>query len=169
MVLCKCSNGWSFHFSKPSNGLASIRNWEWSLNIYIQWEVTSIRFLVVKRKPENIILSNPFPNNNPIVYGRYLWIQWAQPCLRVPRVNGCLTWTRSLNFVWDSILYCYANIIWFLTPPFSLSNVIVYDRLPRCRTIVMEISSGKTKYVLLFGLRNGLYSGTFDLWLVSCQ
>ena len=44
------------------------------------------------------------------------------------------------SFIFLLLLYKH---IWFLTQPFYLSNVIPYDRLPRYRTIVMKISSGK--------------------------
>ena len=38
-----------------------------------KWEVANIRLLVVNSEPGDIILSNRFQNNNPIVYRRYLW------------------------------------------------------------------------------------------------
>ena len=34
MVWSQFSRGWPFHFRKPSNSLASIRDWEWSLYLF---------------------------------------------------------------------------------------------------------------------------------------
>ena len=41
---------------------------------YYYWVVINIRFLVVNSEPGHIYLSNRFPNNNPIVYRRYLLV-----------------------------------------------------------------------------------------------
>ena len=56
------------------SSIFKVRKGSYVYEMEVQWEATSIRFIVVKRRTGDIILSNRFPNNKPIVYMRDLWI-----------------------------------------------------------------------------------------------
>ena len=77
---------------------------------------SDFRFCGRKREPGDITLSNRFPNNNPIVYRRYLMI------LIGATSRACFWMTEMDSFIkfLGSALLC--KHIWFLAPPILVNG-----------------------------------------------